>query len=149
MTRIVVEKSVGRNDAYRLEISGLANVLRVAKAMYPFCAKKAEDLRIAIDYLEDRITGDQAIGRLNQEVISLRRAGIIRKFSLPFTRSQGTRVKQLENAKKARAAYAVNIQADVQEKIMNDHARLGLGTIRLSKKYGYSQSVIRRVLGRR
>ena len=146
MTRIVVEKSAGRSDAYRLEISGMSSVLRASKAMLPYCVKKAEDLRIAIDYLENRITGDVAITRLNNEVLSGRRSGNLRNASLPLTRSQGTRKKQLENARMARLAHAVQVEETVQEQIRNDHSLAGLGIIRLSRKYGYSNSVIRRIL---
>jgi len=146
MTRIVVERSAGRSDAYRLEISRVSSVLRSAKAMLPFCIKKAEDLRIAIDYLENRITGDEAIARLNDEVLIGRRSGNIRKVDLPLTRLEGTRTKQLENARMARAAHTVQVEPTTQNRIRSDHRELGLGIISLGRKYGYSESIIRRIL---
>jgi hypothetical protein len=144
---IGVETTEGRNDAYRVEIAKASDVLRAARAMLPYCAKKAEDLQIAVDYLENRVTGDQAVARLNNEVLSLRRAGIVRQVNLPLTRSQGIRTKELENARKARLAHAINVGEETQNQIRKDHVG-GLGIIRLSKKYGYSQSVVRRILGR-
>jgi hypothetical protein len=147
-TTIVAERAPGRNDAYRLEITAISSFLKAAKAMLPFCVKKREDLGIAIDYLEDKITGNEALARFNMEVVQHRRAGYIRELNMPLAKSGGIRTKQLENARKARAAYAVVVPDDVQAKIRQDHNQLRLGYVRLVRKYGYSQSVIRRVLGR-
>ena len=95
------EKHEGRRDAYRIDVSAIAAVLCTAKAMLPFCAKKTEDLRILIDYLEGRLNGNQAIERLNGEVRMGRRSGFVRGLSLPYTREQGLRTKQMDNAAKA------------------------------------------------
>ncbi|HYA56728.1 MAG TPA: hypothetical protein VED22_08040 [Nitrososphaerales archaeon] len=143
------ETSEGRLDAYRIDVSALAGVLVAAKAMLPFCVKKAEDLRILIDYLEGRVDGNKAIERLNEEVRTGRRSGYIRDLTLPYTRAQGIRNKELENARKARAAYAVNVNPSIQEQIRKDHTKGKLSYVRLSRKYGYSTSVIRRILGAR
>lgn len=115
--------------------------------MLPHCVKKAEDLRIAIDYLEGRIAGNQAIARINEEVRIGRRSGYILNRDLPYTRAEGLRLAQLENAKNARKAYAVNVSSEVRDKIQRDHRVLKLGHVRLSKRYGYSTRVIRRILG--
>ena len=146
LTNVCREDSPGRSPAFRIEVGAVESVLRAARRMVPFCVKKAEDLRITIDYLEDKITGDEAIARSNEEVRTGRRSGFLREYTMPRTRNEGIRLKQLENAKKARAAYAVIVGADIQDRIREDHLRLNLGFTRLSKKYGYSQSVIRRNL---
>ena len=132
--------------AYRVEVGAVGSVLEVARFMLPFCVKKAEDLGITIDYLEGRITADEAVAKFNEEVRRGRRSGFIRESSMPYKRAQGIRLKQLENARKARAAYAVYVSPDVRDKIREDHAKLKVGFISLSKKYGYSPSVIRRIL---
>lgn len=146
-TSISHEKNEGKRDAYRIDVGAIASVLAAAKAMLPHCSKKAEDLRIAIDYLEGRITGNQAVARFNEEVWIGRRSGQFRETDLPCTRGVGVRLAQLENARNARAAYAVDVSAKIQRQIRKDHLVLKLGQIRLSRKYGYSVSVIRRVLG--
>jgi hypothetical protein len=139
----------GEFGAYRIDIGALSSVLKAGKAMLPHCVKKAEDLRIMIDYLEGRVTGNQAIERLNAEVRIGRRSGYIREPTLPYTRVDGLRIKQLENARKARAAYAVNVSVETQLRIREDHKELKLGHILLSRKYGYTVKVIRRILGER
>ncbi|MDE1853432.1 MAG: hypothetical protein KGI38_06765 [Thaumarchaeota archaeon] len=138
-----------KRDAYRIDVVAIQSVLKAARAMLPYCAKKAEDLRIVVDYLEGRISGSQALERFNHEVNIGRRSGYIRRPNLPYTRQDGLRMAQLENARNARAAYAVNVSGRVQDSIRKDHRDLKLGHIRLSKKYGYSVSVIRRILGAR
>ena len=143
------ETSEGHLDAYRIEVSAIAGVLTAAKAMLPFSVKKAEDLRILIDYLEGRLNGNQAIERFNEEVRTGRRSGFIRGLTLPYTKEQGLRIKQLENAGKARTAHAVNVSPEIQEQIKKDYSQGNLGHVRLSRKYSYSVSVIRRILGAR
>jgi hypothetical protein len=143
---------VGRDNkidqwpVFRLEVSQVASVLRVAKAMLPHCVKKAEDLRIVIDYLEGRITGNEAVAAFNEEVKIGRRRGNLREANIPYTREEGLILSKRENAKRARAAYAVKVPLEVEDRIRGDHGKLGLGSYELSKKYGYSRSVIRRVL---
>lgn len=82
-TRIQHEASVGHLDAFRIDVNAIEGVLIAARAMLPFCVKKAEDLRTMIDYLEGRITGNQAIERFNEEVRIGRRSGFTRALTLP------------------------------------------------------------------
>jgi hypothetical protein len=133
--------------AYRLDIVEVRSVLRAAKAMLRFTVKKREDLRIAIAYLEAKTTGNEAIQAFNLEVREGRRRGKLRDLTVPYNRTEGLRISQLENAQKARAVHAVNVRAAIKEQIQRDHRELKLGHIRLAKKYGYSVSVIRRILG--
>jgi hypothetical protein len=143
------EPHSNKKDAYRIDVGAIDSVLRMAKAMLPYCVKKAEDLRTAIDYLQGRITGNQAIARFNFEVRVGRRSGYIREQNLPYSRTEGLRLSQLENARKARVAHAVNVSGEIQDRIRKDQLKLKLGQIRLGQKYGYSASVIRRILGAR
>jgi hypothetical protein len=141
------EKSEGRLMAHRIDIGAVPSVLAAGKSMLPHCVKKAEDLRIMIDYLEGRTTGNQAIERINEEVRVGRRSGFIRELNLPYDRKGGLRTAQLGNARKARATYTVNVSQAVQKRIREDHRNLKLGHIGLSRKYGYSVHITRRVLG--
>ena len=109
--------------------------------------KKHLELLTVIEYLEGRMTGNQALRVFNEETQSGRRRGKIRKLNVPYLRLEGLRLSQLENARKARAAYAVDVPQEVQRSIREDHGALRLGHVRLSRKYGYSASVIRRILG--
>jgi hypothetical protein len=101
--------------------------------MVRFTVKKKRDLGIAIEYLEGRITGNQAIAAFDDEVKMGRRRGKIREENLPLARPEGLRKAELENARNARAAYAVNVNPATQEQIKLDHSVRKLGHICLSK----------------
>jgi hypothetical protein len=139
--------SDGQLDAYRVDIGAISSIIKAGRAMLPHCVKKSEDLRIMIDYLEGRTTGNQAIERLNDEVRMGRRSGFMRKLNLPYTRPEGLRVAQLENARRARVAYTIVVSDEIQRQIRSDYQKLKLSYLRLSRKYSYSESVIRRILG--
>ena len=142
-----VKKSVNWQPGYRLDITQVRSVIEAAKAMLPHTVKKREELRAVLDYLDGRSTGNDVIQVFNEEIRSGRRRGKVREVEVPYHRAEGLRLSQLENARNARSAYAVTVSQDVQERIRKDHSDLKLGHIRLSKKYGYSTSVIRRILG--
>jgi hypothetical protein len=148
ITALAHEPHSNKKDACRIEVGAIESVLRMAKAMLPYCVKKAEDLRIVIDYLQGRITGNQAIARFNYEVMVGRRSGYIREQNLPYSRSEGLRLSQPENARRARAAHAIKVSCEIQDRIRKDLLELKFGHVRLSKKYGCSASV-RRILGAR
>jgi hypothetical protein len=141
------EKRGNWQAAYRLDVIEVKSVLAAAKAMVNNCVKKRLELETLVDYLEGRITGNRAIAVFNESVRSGRRRGRIRVEDIPYTRDEGLRVVQLENARRARAAYAVNVSLGIQEQIRKDHVERKLGFIRPGMKYGYSVSVIRRILG--
>jgi hypothetical protein len=56
------------NDAYNLLLSVEGGGLVALKCMRPFVDKKRGQVEAAIDYLEDRITGDEFVRRINVEV---------------------------------------------------------------------------------
>lgn len=146
--------SIGKGDArgnwqpaYRLDIVEVRSVVEAAKGMIGHTVKKNPELRTVVEYLEGRITGNQAIAAFNEAVRLGRRRGKIRRENIPLTKSEGLRISQIENARRAREAYAVEVSPRIQESVRKDHAEHKMGHTRLSRKYGYSVSVIRRILG--
>jgi hypothetical protein len=144
--RIGLDNKIAKSSVYRLEVAEIASVLRTAKELLQLCVKKREDLRITIDYLEDRLTGNEAIAAFNEEVRIGRRRGNLREANIPYTKEEGLKLSKQENARKARAAYAVKVPPSVEEMIKSDRREFGLSTYKLSEAYGYSRSVIRRIL---
>lgn len=140
------DRAGNRRPAYRLDVGETASVIMLVRALGSLCVKKSEDLKIALDYLEDRITGDEAASRFNDLIATGRRKGKRRMTMMPYTRRQGLRLHELTNAKRARDAHRVRVDPAVEEKIRNDHLKLGMGETTLSRKYGYTKGVLRRVL---
>ena len=102
-SRIWRETNERKRDAFKIDINSLDSVLRAAKAMLPFCAKKAEDLRITVEYLEGRITGSQAIGRFNEEVRIGRRSGYFRNPKLSLHKARGYPSCPIRECKKSQS----------------------------------------------
>ncbi len=67
---------------------GIENALR---AMHPFLRVKRVQSRATLDYLKDKITGDDFVRIINDEIRTGRRAGKVRYINQPFTRSEGIR----------------------------------------------------------
>ena len=63
---------------YMLQIASPRSVLAAAKQLVPFCFKKNKELRIVIDYYEDRINGTEALLELNELVRQRLRLGKVR-----------------------------------------------------------------------
>lgn len=63
---------------FNLQIASPKSALIVAKQMMPFCFKKYEELKVMADYYQDRITGTEAIRRINEAVNQGVRLGEIR-----------------------------------------------------------------------
>ena len=148
-------KSVNRDrkrvtlSPYRIEIGAAERVLKTAKAMLPHCVKKAYDLQIVVDYLEGRITGDEAVAKFNEEVRAGRRSGYVRESRVPYTYPEGIGLWRRGNASRARAAHLVRVPREIEALILYERKTSGTSFRRLSKKFGFSESVIRRVLGLR
>jgi hypothetical protein len=135
-----------KRPAHRLDVGEQASVLKAIRSMIPFCVKKREDLQIALDYLEERITGDEAIARFRGQYSIGRRRGEVRLGAIPFTRQRGLRLHELTNAKKARDAHIANVDPAILEAIHADRFERGMGQFTLARKYGLSEGVIRRIL---
>jgi len=140
-------KPGNRQAAYGVDTTEVRSVLKAAKAMLAYTVKKQRGLETVIDYLEEKITGNEAIAVISDVVRTGRRRGKIRAEGVPFMREEGLRLSQLENARNARAAYAVSVSDAIQKEIRKDRRDLKIGHISLGKKYGYPVSVIRRILG--
>jgi len=98
------------SGASGLQIASPKAVLAAATRMSPYCFKKYEELRIVIDYYENRITGTEAILRLNELVRQGIRLGKIRtpprlpKYNVGkymVARARGLKGAQVTNAKRA------------------------------------------------
>ena len=130
---------------YRLDVGEVESVMKVMRALLPLCVKKHKDLQIAIDYFEDKISGDEAILLLEQQRLIGRRRGVEHKVVMPYSRSQGLRLYQLVNAARARDAHRVKVAPDVKRSIKVDRKR-GFSIRNLQEKYGYTHGVLERVI---
>jgi hypothetical protein len=61
------------------------------------------------------MSANEAILAFHEEVRGGRRREKIREAGPPFTRDEGLRMAQLENARHARDAHAVNVSSETKE----------------------------------
>jgi hypothetical protein len=65
---------------YMLQIASPKSVLAAAKQLVPFCYKKNKELRIIVDYYENRINGTTVLRELNKLVLRGLRLGKVRQL---------------------------------------------------------------------
>lgn len=82
----VLEQGIG---VFRLQIASPRFALVAAKEMVPFCFKKKEELKILIDYYEDRVTGTEAVSNINEMVRRRIRLGGLRTVRIASKYSEG------------------------------------------------------------
>ncbi len=108
-----------REMMYVLEIHNDASVLKIAKALLPFCSKKKLELKTVIDYMGDRITADTAIGVFNHLVTSGERTGKIRKVDMPYFRTQALKECSRrcgEATRKKMSKLTLELQSEIQRR---------------------------------
>jgi len=83
----------GERLYYELSVSEGNNALNAMEMMMPHLDKKWSQVRGAVDYLENRITGDEFIQILNEAVRTKKRSSDLVTRSMPYTKSQGKRMR--------------------------------------------------------
>jgi len=116
--------------------------------MLPYAFKKEWDLYTAIDYLEDRITGDEAIRRLNVSIESGRREGLFRTVLMPFTKFEGIKISALIGGRRSSAKRAKLNQEQV-ELLRSLRGKSGEKYAQLARLFGVSSDVVRTALGKK
>jgi LAGLIDADG-like domain len=137
-----------RTTNYVLRITTQREVLLLCKKMLPYSYKKDWDLQTVRDYLQDRITGDEALQRLNLSVASGRREGIIRGFSKPFRKSEGIHISALIGGRRS-SAKRVKLSKEQVEALRKVHDETGRSFAELSRMFKVSTDVVRTALGRK
>jgi hypothetical protein len=141
--RINVQK--GKYTSYSLQVSFQDSILRLAKCLWKYSFKKRNELRAVINYLENKITANQAIEVFNQAVTEGTRAGIIRKVTIPYIRREGLRMARVEAGRKAGIARSTLSPEQIAE-VKHKRADLHKTIRELAAEYHVSTNVILRAL---
>jgi len=139
-----------RNRAtnYVLKIYTQREVLLLCKKMLPYSYKKDWDLKTVMDYLQDRIAGDEALRRLNLSIESGRREGLIRESSMPFRKSEGIHIAALIGGRRS-SAKRVRLSKEQVETLQKVREETGRSFAELSRMFKVSVDVVRSALGRK
>jgi len=139
----------GSISAWQLRVTSLLGVVETSKQMLPYAYKKRTELKAVIDYLEDRITGDELVEIVNNEVRIGNKTGKTKKSNLPFSKSEGDILRHLYSLEKAHDALRVRVSDQEVAKIREDYYQKRLRMREISELYGYGKSVIERILEKR
>jgi hypothetical protein len=138
----------GRATNYVLKIHAVHEVRLICKRMLPFAFKKEWDLRTALDYLEERITGGEAVRRLNVSINSGRREGCLRNVKMPFTKAEGIRISAQIGGRRSSAKRA-RLSQDQVELLRRIREVSGKSYAELSRLFKVSSDVVRTALGKK
>ncbi len=83
--------SIGR-EAWHLTMWEEGGMLETCRRMLPFLDKKKTQVNTLLDYMENRITANDALQTFNQERAEGKWAGKLRSLDIPWTRSEGRRL---------------------------------------------------------
>ena len=75
-----------------LQIASPRFALIAAHNLVPFCSKKNSELRTLIEYYEDRITGTEAIAKINEAVRRGVRLGVVRPLTVLPSYNEGKHI---------------------------------------------------------
>ena len=126
--------------AYILSLNRQDEVLVAAKSMLPFAYKKWYDLQTAIQYLENRITGSEAMNRLNESVKARSRSAPIRHVHMPFFRNEGVFAGRALGARRTAEKRKMLNQAQVKE--ATECREAGMSVKDLMARFGVGRYVI-------
>jgi len=151
-TRNTLKTSKG--TANIVVVGGFESVKKILKAMLPYLCKKENEVKAVIDYFEDRITGNELMTILRQEVEAGRRERRPHQVALnvPYTRSRGLALMKANRKARLRDAFGrfrSKVTPEDFARIREEHFEQGKQQTDLMSKYPqYSKETIRRVLGR-
>jgi hypothetical protein len=132
--------------AWRLSVGNTRDVKLVLKRMLPHLCKKYAEVAAALDYLEDRITGDVFQTILEREVREGDRERIGSRVDLPWTRSEGLKKAILFSTSRPRRHRTLT--KDEEDMLVRQYLEGSLGQRKLARVNGISHAVVRRALAR-
>ena len=147
--RGIVAGRVRRKESFNtwhVVVSNIGGVKRMAKAMMPHTVKKRRELQAVLDYFRDALTGDEFVQVMNAEVISGQRTGKLREPGPTFNHSRGVQESRRIGEAKRRFKRLTPIPKNVSEGILKDWRNERPGLKDLSRRYGYSVKILRRVI---
>ena len=142
-----------RNSANIVAISEFRSVKTALRRMLPFLCKKSIEAKAALEYYDGRITGNELMLVIQQEVEAGRRERRMRTviIDVPYTRAEGDRIMRALHKARLRDAfgrYRAKVTPGDYAQIRMKHFEQGMRLRDLVKEYPqYARETIRRVLG--
>ncbi len=137
----------GSTGVHSLFVNRKKYVLEISKLMLPHCFKKKDELALVVNYLEDRVTGNEVLLTFNKRTLLGYRKGKVHRLTIPYLHSEGVAKAMRENAAKGAKARTV-ISPEEGTEIRAKLASKQLSRTALAREYGVSVTAIRNSLRR-
>lgn len=102
---------------YVIRISDDVSLIKAASKMIPYTSKKNIELKMILDYMNNRISGSEALGILNRMVLEGERTGKVRNVRIPCSRSEGLKIaaeRAHEGARRKLSKLTVSAQDEIK-----------------------------------
>lgn len=138
----------GKKSSRHPKICNVAGVLKMARNMLPHSVKKRAELQAIVDYLDDRITGDELVRLVNKEIWIGNKLGKLKSSDLPMTRSEANIQRRRRSLLKAHAAYDTAVSEAERTEIQRLYKSGHYSMRQLGRIFGHKHWVIERILGK-
>ena len=131
--------------AWNLLLSERGGVLYAFRKMLPYVDKKRDQVRNAIAYLENTVTGEELIENFNQAVKLGTRSGKIRQAKMAWTKQQGVR---LSHSRAGGRAWVVKktVSPQLLQKMRVEREDLGMTFRKIAEVNSISYSTVFRLI---
>jgi len=133
--------------AWRVSIAGIHGVKVVLSRMLPHLCKKSVEVAAALDYLNDKITGNEFQMILESQVKEGNREKVGRRMDIPWTRSEGLKKATAFSTSLPRRRRILT--RDEEDRLVEQYLKGSIGQRKLARANGLSHAVVRRALARR
>ena len=143
-----------KQSAYLVAVSEHKSVKRMLRELLPFLFKKANEAKVALDYYDSVITGNDLVAVFQKEVEAGRRERRPHRIvvDVPHNLDEGLRLMKEKRSATFRDAFGrfrSKVTPEDFERIRHEHFQEGKRLADLARKYPqYARETIRRVLGR-
>lgn len=134
-----------KSKVWNLRLTERGGLLRALNPMLPWLFKKRSQVQAGIDYLEDRVTGDQLIARFNEAInLGMRSSNKI-AGKQPWNKRQGTRLAHALAGRERSDLKHLLTRSKLKEAALG-YMELGISVEMLAERYNVNVSELARAL---
>lgn len=131
---------------WQLALNEKGGLVKALKRMANLLVKKESQVRSAIEYLEDRTTGEEFLRVLNDAVKSGAKSSSIRTVRMPWTRSQGIFLARSSAGRKSFGTPKIHLDKNMIKDAKADYEKLGVTIRELANLYNIKPTSLYRAM---
>lgn len=131
---------------WQLALNEKGGLVKVLMKMTTLVVKKESQVRSAIEYLEDRTTGEEFLAVLNDAVKSDARSSSIRRVKTPWTRSRGIFLARSSAGHESFGTPKMHLDKNMVRDAKTDYEKLGVTIKELADLYNVKSTSLYRAM---